>query len=182
MRDTEDIYVNLSFNNYNITKYSIPGQVLGKTIYDVCTKHVANYYKICGLKAIDTDKEFISKKIYSTLGKEYSGLLYFIPNKDQNGKIIGTTSYNVDLTYIKSIARRLFKNNSNLNNQDISVKKIYYNLISYKEPFEQILKIIDNIDPKNILNSNNIKLIANLKFNLSILLNNLNNIHKLLTI
>ena len=46
--------------------------------------------------------------------------------------------------------------------------KIYYNLISYKEPFEQILKIIDNIDPKNILNSNNIELIANLKFYLSI--------------
>ena len=59
---------------------------------------------------------------------------------------------------------------------------MYYNLISYKEPFEQILRIIDNIDPKDILNSNNIKLIANLKFYLSILLNNLNNIHKLLTI
>ena len=177
----EDIYVNLSFNKYHLSKYNLPGQILGKTVYDICAKHVANYYKNCGLKAIDTDKEFISKKIYSTLGKEYEGLLYFIPNKDQNGKIISTICYNVDLTYTKFIARPLFKDSSNLNDQDISVQKIYYNLISYKEPFEQMLKIIDNIDLKNILNSNNITLIANLKFYLNILLNQLHYIHNLLT-
>lgn len=173
-RDLNDTYIQVQLDALNIQKYNAASLVIGRTVYESCNKKVACYYKVCGENAINSNKVFISKKVYSPLGQEYEGLLYFYPYKDQQNNIIGCVSYNIDIVYLKNTANFLF------NKSNINLKKLYYNLVGYKELFCEIITIINKINLKYIINDNNIVLIQHLKNHLNILLNNLNSICQML--
>ncbi len=163
-------------NSIFAQKYYLPTNIIGKTTYDLFPKHISKYITNNLLNVLDSDKEIVKNKTYSTTGKKYYELYKAKPIKVQN-KIIGIMSYTVNINYLKQTTIKLFNTNKDLSKQAINIQKIYHNLQIYQEPFKELLGFTNKIQA-NIINDKNKDLIINLKEHLETLLNNFNVILK----
>lgn len=153
-----------TFNEQQLKKYQVPSYFVGKTVYELFPKKIANNYLNFALEAVLQNKEVELQETYSSTGIKYNELFYNKPLKNKNNETIGIIGQIIDINFLK-------------NQKD----RIVYDLKScqkFKNPtlilLQQINILINRMQQNVVIDNNdNKRLTAEVKNILKFLLNDL---------
>ena len=155
-----------TFTEQQVKKYQVPNYLVGKNVYDIFPKKIANHYLNFAMEAVIKDKQIELHATYSSTGIKYKDLLYNKPLKNQKNDIIGIVGQVIDINFLK-------------NQIDCMVYDLKpcqkFNSLTFM--LLQEINILINSMQQNVIiyNSNNESLIAEVKNILKFLLNDLKN-------
>ncbi len=119
LKDTESRFLAVNKNTSDFYGLDDPGQLIGKSDFDICPPELAQKYRADDLKVINTKISYrIEEPIYSKeqiAGGENTGWFetYKTPIFGKNGDVIGTTGYAFDITERKKAENELIKREEN---------------------------------------------------------------------
>lgn len=91
-----------TLNEQQIKKYQVPNCFVGKNVYDLFPKKIANNYLNFALETVRQNKQLELYETYSSTGIKYNELFYNKPLKNKNNEIIGIIGHVIDISFLKN--------------------------------------------------------------------------------